>query len=167
MKRLHLHGGELSGIIIIVFTVIDIIVEKVLKTNFLKITPLINIEWLSIAAIVIGIILLVIGCIIGYISHEMFNKAVSTDGDVKHIMKNGVYGLIRHPFYLSLILLAFSLMLFFKSYILLLGILIVVIALISDAKKEEKILEGVFEDEYYNYQKSTGMFLPKIFKVQK
>jgi protein-S-isoprenylcysteine O-methyltransferase Ste14 len=167
MKISHLHGGELSGVIFGVLIIFDLIAEYIIKTTIFKITPLINIGWLKNASIVIGIVLLIIGCMMGYISHEMFNKAVSPNGDVKHIMKEGVYSLSRHPFYLSLLLITLSFSLLLKSYILSLGFPIVVIILVNDAKQEEIILEKTFGEEYFNYRKTTGMFFPKLLKARK
>jgi protein-S-isoprenylcysteine O-methyltransferase Ste14 len=98
----------------------------------------------------------------GYVSHEVFKQAVAESGEVKGIIKDGLFKLVRHPFYLSLILITLSLVLLFDSYVLLVGSAVVAVILVSEARKEERLLAEEFGEEYFSYQRETGMFFPKI-----
>ncbi len=99
----------------------------------------------------------------GYISHESFNRAVSKSGQVQVLMMDGAYGFCRHPFYLSQILISFSLILFFHSYILLVGWLLATTILVREARKEENLLIEAFGEAYAAYQRETGMFFPRYY----
>lgn len=164
MKKRQIHGGELFGIILLLCIAAEFINGLWVKSDNLRIHLLWSNEWISRLSICTGAVVLVIGCVAGYISHEAFNKAVSTNGDVRYVLKGGLFKLVRHPFYFSLILITSSLFLFLRSYILLAGLVIVTIILARDARKEEKHLLEIFGDEYLSYQQRTGMFLPKVFR---
>lgn len=80
------------------------------------------------------------------------------------IVDRGVYRLVRHPQYLGGLLAYGGLYLFMKGlYSLCLIYPLLVVTLYIRAYAEEKyILVKQFPNEYTNYQKKVGMFIPKF-----
>ncbi|HEY59816.1 MAG TPA: isoprenylcysteine carboxylmethyltransferase family protein [Anaerolineae bacterium] len=164
MNKRHIHGGKFFVIILFLCSALSFVFIIWIKANNLYIDILESNKWISIASTVTGSFLLIFGCILGYASHEVFNKTIAMNGKINHVMKSGLYKWVRHPFYLSLILITGSMILILKSYILLAGWIIITGILVSEARKEEKKLLSTFGAEYLNYQQKTGQFLPKFFK---
>lgn len=78
------------------------------------------------------------------------------------LVTTGLYGYIRHPLYLSLILLGFGTMAKDLGYLQILLAMINFIALIFTARVEEQEMIMKFGDEYRDYMKKTKMFLPYL-----
>jgi protein-S-isoprenylcysteine O-methyltransferase Ste14 len=78
------------------------------------------------------------------------------------LVTTGIYHYIRHPFYSSLLFLAWGI--FFKhiSWIGLILAITAMIFLIITAKKEEAENIEFFGEKYREYMKSTKMFIPYI-----
>ncbi len=86
-------------------------------------------------------------------------------GDVRdepQVVRTGVYGIVRHPMYLSVILLSLGLLLFSLSlaaagvWILLIGFMHII------ARYEERELVAYFGEDYRNYQEEVKMWLPTV-----
>ncbi len=79
------------------------------------------------------------------------------------LVTRGIYRFIRHPLYLSLILLTWGT--FFKSPSILDGCLALVATafLYATARADESECLGKFGQEYAGYMKATRMFIPFIF----
>ena len=80
------------------------------------------------------------------------------------VVKTGVYRYLRHPQYASKMLAYLGLFLFFKDFLFLLVFFCSVLLFYLQAKSEEKLLIQVFGEEYKNYQATSGMFLPLVFR---
>jgi protein-S-isoprenylcysteine O-methyltransferase Ste14 len=82
--------------------------------------------------------------------------------NTSRLVKSGIYGIIRHPLYLSVFLLGTGVMLKdLGSFQILLGI-VNFLAIILTARIEEKEMITRFGDEYKIYMKNTKMFIPFI-----
>ena len=78
------------------------------------------------------------------------------------LVTNGVYGVVRHPLYASLIWMFYAASLIYLNWLaFLLNTLIFIPFMRYRAKQEEKMLEKEFKN-YKNYQKEVGMFFPKL-----
>jgi len=83
------------------------------------------------------------------------------------VIRTGVFARVRHPIYLGEIifcagLLALSLSLAaFGVWIIMIGFLHFI------SRCEEKLLLARFGDEYRNYQREVGMWIPKITKLRR
>ena len=79
------------------------------------------------------------------------------------LVTKGIYRLIRHPLYASLLYLAWGL--FFKSPSLLEGCLVVVCSafLYATARADEAECVAKFGKEYIDYMGKTKLFIPFIF----
>jgi protein-S-isoprenylcysteine O-methyltransferase Ste14 len=79
------------------------------------------------------------------------------------LVTNGIYKYIRHPLYTfgSLLFIAFGMMAD-SWFIAALGILTFILMAIRTPKEEANLI-AKFGDEYREYMKRTGRFLPKLF----
>jgi protein-S-isoprenylcysteine O-methyltransferase Ste14 len=78
------------------------------------------------------------------------------------LVTNGVFRIIRHPLYASLIWIFFGAsMLFTNPLALLSNLFIFVPFMYYRASQEEKMLTKEFKD-YQKYKEKTGMFFPKL-----
>ncbi len=79
-----------------------------------------------------------------------------------NLIQDGIFGLIRHPMYTSLLLLAWGL--FFKEPAVIgAGLAIAATAfLVLTGKAEEKECTKVFGAEYQEYMRHTRMFIPYV-----
>ncbi len=165
MDKPKIHAGGVFGVILLVSITIDLVFGVWVKSDIFKIAFLRANGVVQGVSVCIGAVLFVLGGILGYISHAAFNQAVEEGGRVTHIIREGSFRWVRHPFYLSLILIVLSLVLLLDSYVLLAGLIVETIILVGEAHREEAILIKEFGEVYLSYQRKTGMFLPKSFRV--
>ena len=118
--------------------------------------------------------LLIISLVLIFQGVRLFRRKGKIDGErddpalvgiekTTELVTTGVYQTIRHPFYSSLLFLAWGIV--FKRIIwfeILLAIL-TTIFLTFTAKKEEVENIEFFGDEYQEYMKRTKMFIPYVF----
>jgi Putative protein-S-isoprenylcysteine methyltransferase len=84
--------------------------------------------------------------------------------NIEKIVSSGVYSKIRHPLYLSLIVLNIGIALSFGILITLIIALLTVVHWAATSYKEEQILQNRFQDEYTQYKKSVRWrMIPGIF----
>jgi len=81
------------------------------------------------------------------------------------LIKKGPFGIIRHPLYVSYILILAGLSLTLLTYWILIPTLFVIIGIYPTAKAEEELLIEKFGEQYREYKKKVGMFFPKIWRV--
>ena len=79
------------------------------------------------------------------------------------LVQNGPFAVIRHPLYVSYILILIGLSLVLHLYWLLIPALAVVIGIYPTARTEEEMLIRQFGDEYRKYQQKVGMLFPKLW----
>ena len=78
------------------------------------------------------------------------------------VIRKGVFGIIRHPIYMSEILLYLGL-LFFSTSLAAVGVWIIGIAFLHYiSRHEEKLLLERFGDEYRQYMKDVPMYIPRL-----
>ena len=142
------------------FIVIAIIVN--LKIGTFKFHNLyINIIFLIVY--IIGIITNLLGRY--YLGNNWGNNVIIyTDHS---LVTKGVYKIIRHPLYASIIWMIYSVGILKSNYLaLILNTIIFIPFMYYRAKQEEKELKNYFK-EYNNYIKNTGMFFPNIIKMNR
>jgi len=80
-----------------------------------------------------------------------------------HLVQDGIYKYVRHPLYLSLIMLAWGILLKHVT-LLLLGVAVAVsVMLYLTARRDEKECISHFGKEYKDYMRKTQMFIPFLF----
>ena len=79
------------------------------------------------------------------------------------LVTSGIYRYIRHPFYSSLLFLAWGIFLKRPTWIGALLVVLTVVSLVLTAKKEEIENIEFFGDAYREYMEGTKMFIPYVY----
>ena len=80
------------------------------------------------------------------------------------LVQDGPLGIVRHPYYVSYVLMLVGLALTLTTLWPVLFALCVVIGMGPTARAEEEQLRTLFGEEYQQYQEKVGRFFPKLFK---
>jgi protein-S-isoprenylcysteine O-methyltransferase Ste14 len=115
-----------------------------------------------------GILMIAAGSVLAFSAVSAIGKDMQTDIAVNrgHVLRTeGAYAVVRHPMYLSLILLALGAGLSTLN-ILLMGFALFVLTPVQflRATKEEELFRRHFSREYSEYQKKTPMIFPCCFR---
>ncbi len=78
------------------------------------------------------------------------------------LVKEGPFGIIRHPLYTSYLMISIGLGLILLNYLPFLCALLIAVGIYPTAKAEEAVLAKQLGEDYQNYQKEVGMFFPKL-----
>jgi len=125
-------------------------------------TPAYNVWTLPIdmiISIIVGIIVFLIGAFVyfkwEFFWHKTYKGQLVTDGVFKHI---------RHPHYVSLLIIGFGLAFFFYSLAALIIAFIAIPIMIWSIFDEEKLLIKKYGDEYRAFMKKTPWrMIPRLF----
>jgi protein-S-isoprenylcysteine O-methyltransferase Ste14 len=81
----------------------------------------------------------------------------------KHqLIQSGIYGHIRHPLYLSLLLAAPGFALVFANWLIFPILLVTVIFVTRRVRDEENLLEGHFGERFLKYKRGTWILIPLV-----
>jgi protein-S-isoprenylcysteine O-methyltransferase Ste14 len=83
------------------------------------------------------------------------------------VVSTGAFQYVRHPLYLGSIMFYLGLAVSTASLFSLVLVVLIFIFYNFIASYEEKLLEGRFHEEYRNYKKRTGKWVPLIGRVNK
>lgn len=78
------------------------------------------------------------------------------------LITTGPYRYIRHPMYVSLIIMMLGITFYNYHVLNFFGVVMVIIAVISKARIEEKLLNNHFQN-YNDYQRQTSRFIPGVY----
>jgi protein-S-isoprenylcysteine O-methyltransferase Ste14 len=146
----------LSGIVLLFldryYTVLDVLTCSFLMTSFAQI---------------VGLVVLYIGSLffawaIGFAGKFLRPSTSGVHADHR-LVQGGPLGVVRHPYYVSYVLILVGLGLTLATLWPLLFALCVVIGMGPTAEAEEKQLAALFGEEYQQYQRRVGRFFPKLF----
>jgi protein-S-isoprenylcysteine O-methyltransferase Ste14 len=115
----------------------------------------------------------IVGLIVFYLGAATYNLTLLVAGkhlrpapsglhDDHRLVSRGPFRLIRHPLYVSYILIVVGLSLILLSLWLLIPALCLVVGIHPTAKAEEETLIEQFGEEYLEYRQRVGMFVPKL-----
>lgn len=127
---------------------------------FLRLTTSLSNQVPLAVRLVILIVSLAVALYLINAGHVAANHERRPDG----VVSSGAFRCVRHPLYLGSILAYFGLTVSTCSLLTL--ILFVAICLFYDyiASYEEKIMKDEFSEEYTEYKKRTGKWLPRLGK---
>lgn len=105
-------------------------------------------------------------------SHRTLSQRLGEDFDpalrllaVPALVKEGPYATLRHPIYLAFFLMQISVLLLTSNWFIgLCGIAIILSVIAIRVPEEERLLTQQFGDEYREYVRRTGRYLPKFSK---
>jgi protein-S-isoprenylcysteine O-methyltransferase Ste14 len=125
----------------------------------------ISYSWFRVALAIFGTSSVLIGCFVNIRGRFDLGKNWSNQiriYDDHSLISNGMYSIVRHPLYSSLIWMFLGASLLYVNYMALLATMLIFIPFMYyRAKQEEILLEKEF-DGYSGYRKKVGMFFPKI-----
>lgn len=115
-----------------------------------------------------GLLLVLVGVGIGVSARNTLgtNWTHATEYQIKKnhdLVTDGVYAYIRHPIYVSLMLVYIGFEFILHSYLFILLGLIMFISAYIQGRKEEKLLQSHFGNKYMSYMKKSKMLIPFIF----
>jgi len=91
-----------------------------------------------------------------------FDGTLHTQAD-HNLIQHGPYHWVRHPMYTVLFLMGFGWFLLTANWFVVVPLMIgIALIVLSRVKKEEDMLMNLFGDDYRNYMKRTGRFLPQL-----
>ncbi len=93
---------------------------------------------------------------------KQYSGYVTLQDDHK-LVQRGIYGLIRHPIYLRMLLVGVSVPLIFRSWLWVPFLLIVVGIVTYRIHAEEKLLAEQFGEEFEVYRRRTWRLIPYVF----
>ncbi len=113
---------------------------------------------------IVGVVLLVLGFIIHGYSHYIHEQAHQQSEKIEKLVTEGIYSKIRHPLYISLILMHFGLAFAWGIVWILVPVVIFSILTVLTAIREEDAMKEKFGEEYEEYMKRVlWRFIPKVF----
>jgi protein-S-isoprenylcysteine O-methyltransferase Ste14 len=128
---------------------------RVFSWTFFSISPYTNI---------LGGILIVAGLLFHLWSEKDHRQAHQKTDRIDFIVTTGVYAKIRHPLYISIIVLNIGIAVSFGVLVTLIIALLTIVHWVATAQKEEQALQIKFPDEYKHYKNSVRwMMIPGIY----
>lgn len=126
---------------------------------FLKYTTQLNDIVPALVRKPIGIALL---CISAYFAGSGLRIAFGEERETPSVIRKGVFGVVRHPIYLSEVLLYLALFLLNMSLAAAVVGLGAAVFLYCLSRYEERLLLKRFGDDYRAYMRAVGMWLPRF-----
>lgn len=114
---------------------------------------------------IISIVLLITGVVSTLLTLIEFNQYMTPNPvplDNALLRMGGIYSVVRHPMYLSVVILLIGGTLYIRAYITLILDLLAILFLVYKINFEEKMLVEKY-DAYREYQKKTKKLLPFIY----
>ena len=155
----HTFGDLGQLILLVIFLIIWILDSFIFKYSiqFLKIVPLyINLP--------VSIIVLILSF---YLARTSLKIVFGERRDPPEVITKGVFGWVRHPVYLSALLLYIGLIISTLSIFSFLFWIIIFIFYNYIASHEEKILTAFFGTDYKDYMKKVPRWIPKSIFIKK
>lgn len=115
--------------------------------------------------VLFGFIIMITGMGFNFIVRTNLGKnwvPLSKTTEGQELVTEGIYSKVRHPFYLSILILFLGVAIISWNLYGLLFLILAVMGLIIRIRKEEIELIAKFGEEYKKYKKETPMIIPKV-----
>lgn len=167
-KRIRRHAGRedligenhLSDIGQIMFYIIFMGVW-ITDTFFFKYSTFKGEQFLPLVRIPLGIIILLTSA---YLALTGLRIVFIEKREVPCVIRKSVFGVVRHPIYLSEILLYFGLLILRISLVAAIVWIFAIVFLHYISRYEERLLLSYFGDEYKKYMNEIPMWIPLLRK---
>lgn len=114
----------------------------------------------------LGVVLYAFGNLLALLAVRTLGKQYSgyvTLQDNHQLVQTGIYGVIRHPIYLRMLLVSFAVPLVFRSWLWIPFFVFVVALVTYRIRKEEKLLAEQFGAEFEAYRRRTWRLIPYVY----
>jgi protein-S-isoprenylcysteine O-methyltransferase Ste14 len=165
-KRRHYQRDDLPGkhpagdIGQLSFAVLFFVIWGI-DTVFLNYTNFLNQYLPSVIRIPIGVILLLVSL---YMAFASISVVYGKNRQASGVIRKSVYAIVRHPIYLSEILLYLGLFMMSLSLAAGLVLIAVIVFLNNISRYEEHLLLDRFGKAYEEYLADVPMWLPRLWK---
>lgn len=136
----------------------------ILDSFFLNLTTSLNEYVPNIIRLPVGFVFLIISA---YLVLKGLKIVFGTERSEPCVIREGVFGWVRHPVYLSELLLYFGLLILSTSLIAAFIFLVAVFFLHYISRHEEKLLLKRFGEDYELYMKEVPMWIPRLISRNK
>jgi protein-S-isoprenylcysteine O-methyltransferase Ste14 len=120
-------------------------------------------RWLRIAAVVV----ILVGLAIRWMAIITLGKSFSSNvaiQDSQKVMRTGIFGVVRHPSYLGLLLVFLAVGIHSRNWIALaVAVVPPTVALLYRIGVEEAALRAAFGEEYLAYSRKTKRLIPGLY----
>ena len=130
-------------------------------TFFFKYTTFLNQYLLLGARTLSGVVLLVLS---GYLARTGLSIVFGENREKPGVISKGVFSVVRHPVYLSEILLYLGLLMLSISLAAAVVLVIAIVFLHYISRYEERLLLARFGKEYEQYMREVPMWIPRLRK---
>lgn len=130
-------------------------------TVFFHYTTFLNDYVPNLVRIPIGIIILILA---GYLARKSLAIVFGEVRETPAVIRKSIFNKIRHPMYLSEILLYLGLLIISLSIAAMIIWIITIIFLHFISRHEEKLLLERFGEDYEKYMQEVPMWLPRLLK---
>lgn len=103
-------------------------------------------------------------CLSGWLARNGLKIVFGEKRERPCVIRKGVFGLVRHPIYLSAILFYLGLLLLFFSLIAAIIWLATIVFYYYISRHEEKLLVAKFGQEYEEYMREVPMLMPRLLR---
>lgn len=154
--------GSIFGLIILLWIIIIIVYFFVYDfINWFWRISLLDNDFVKIIAMLI----MCIGLLLSFTFTRTVGKSIKeavVSEEKPQLITTGIYHYIRHPAYTAILLSYIGIFLIIPNLLMLIFLLGGIIVIYEHSREEEKSLMKIYGEEYENYKKSVGRFLPKI-----
>jgi protein-S-isoprenylcysteine O-methyltransferase Ste14 len=157
-RHKHLTGEHRLGDAGQIVLVVAFLAVWVIDSFFLRSTTFLNVFVPLVVRIVIGILLLVMSA---YFARNGLNIVFGQERQSPTVIREGVFGIVRHPIYLSEIILYLGLLAFSISLAAAVVWLAAIGFLHYISRYEERLLLAQFGAEYERYMQDVPMWIPR------
>lgn len=112
-----------------------------------------------------GIFFMIFGAVFGIAGVRALGRNLTPfprPRDDAQLVQRGIYSIVRHPLYTSVLLVSIGWTLFWRSLVAVIIVVLLFVILDAKSRLEERWLREKFS-EYASYAKRVGRFLPWIY----
>ena len=149
----HPFGDSGQLVLLILFLLIWVV-----DSFLLKISTFLSDDISLYIRLIILVLILVTAVYLIRSGHAVVNHGQRPSG----VVSTGAFRYVRHPLYLGSIMFYLGLSLATASFFSLLLVVLIFIFYNHIASYEDKLMEDRFHEEYRNYKKKTGKWMPMI-----
>lgn len=104
---------------------------------------------------VTGLLLIIFSLIFFTIARVQLGSSFQVSATAINLVTGGIYKKIRHPIYFFGLLFLLGIIIFLQIFYLIIPWIAIIFMQLKRIKKEEKVLEEKFGEQYLNYKKDT------------